>query len=303
MAYKKSSIYIDPHQIAKLKNLTIKAQTIVEGMITGLHKSPHHGINVEFKEHRQYFPGDDIKHIDWRVFAKTDKFFIKRFEEETNLFIYILLDISNSMDFKYNNENISKIEYAKYLASSIMYLALLQNDTPGVVLFSNNIVNFFEPRNSFSYINNIIKNFEKLQPSGETSFKKNLIKVAQKIKKRSLILLISDFMGDINDIIEGIKYLKGKKNDVVLFSINDEAEREFPYKDNIKFIDMETEQSIILNAHYIKDEYKRNFDNHYYMIKKFALKSRIDYFPFYTATNFGESLYSYLIKRSQIVDS
>jgi len=300
MAYQKVSKYILPHEIAKLKNLAIKAQTIVEGIITGLHKSPHHGFNVEFKEHRQYYPGDDIKYIDWRVFAKTDKFFIKRFEEETNLFIYLLLDISNSMGFRYEKSSISKLEYSKYLTASILYLALLQNDAPGVTLFSQEIIQHFEPRSSYAYINEIIKTLENIKSTGVSEFKKNFVKLAEKIKTRSMIIIISDFLGNMDNIIEGIKYLKGKKNDIILFVINDKFEYEFPYKDNIKFIDMETNKFIILNAYYINEDYRRNFDLHYSQLKSFAFKSRVDYYRFDTSTGFGETLYNYLIKRNKI---
>ncbi len=300
MASQKSNRYILPHQIAKLKNLAIKAQTIVEGVLTGLHKSPHHGFNVEFKEHRQYYPGDDIKYIDWRVFAKTDKFFIKRFEEETNLFIYLLLDISNSMGFKYKNSQITKIEYSKYIAASLLYLALLQNDAPGITLFSQEIINYFAPKNSFAYINEIIKNLEYVKPAGKSEFKKNFIKIAEKIKKRSMVVIISDFLGEIDNIIEGVKYLKSKKNEIVLFVINDRFEYEFPYNENIKFIDMENNNFIILNAYYIQEEYRKNFNLHYLQLKSFALKSKIDYYSFDTSTDFGKCLYNYLIKRSEI---
>ncbi|MBN1898579.1 MAG: DUF58 domain-containing protein [Spirochaetes bacterium] len=296
----KTSQYILPHKIAKLKNLSIKAKTIVEGLITGLHKSPHHGFNVEFKEHRQYNPGDDIKHIDWRIFAKTDKFFIKRFEEETNLFIYILLDTSLSMGFKSPKSLISKLEYSKYLTASILYLALLQNDAGGLTLFSKNITDNFSPKKSYAYINEITKTLETVKPGAKSEFKNNFTKIAEQIKKRSLIIIVSDFLGDLQDIIDGLKHLKSKKNDILLFVIHDRAEYEFPYKDNIKFIDMEKNNFLILNAYYINEEYRKNFYHHYAQIKSFSLKSRIDYFAFDTQTDFGESLNNYLIKRNEV---
>jgi uncharacterized protein (DUF58 family) len=299
MNSKRTSKYLLPQYISKLKNLEIKAKTIVEGLIAGLHKSPHHGFNVEFKEHRQYFPGDDIKFIDWRVYAKTDKFFIKRYEEETNLAIYTALDSSNSMSFQFN-KNISKFEYAKYLTASILYLALIQNDLPGLTIFSDKIIKFFQPRNSYSYINDILKMLENIQTSGKSDFKSNLIKLAENIKRRSLVIIISDFLLPLDNITEALNYLKSKKNDIILFIINDQAEIDFPFNENIKFIDLETAQSLNLNSYYIKETYKELFQQHYKELKSFALKSKIDICNLTTNIDLGTGLYHYLIKREKI---
>ncbi len=293
--------YVIPDKIKRLEKFPIQVKTIVEGFITGTHKSPNHGFSVEFKDHKQYYPGDDLKYIDWRVLAKTDKVYIKRFEEESNLYINIFLDVSKSMDFNFSADRVNKLEYAKYLAGALLYLSVLQKDSAGISLFSKKNIKSYLPKNSFSYVNDVLNELASVKSKGESDFKLNFINLTKNIKKKSLIIIISDFIGDISDIVEGIKYIKSKKNDIILFSINDDAEKNFPFKGNVKFIDMENSDSININSTFFKEKYRENYLKHYKLLKSFALKSNIDFFQFYTDTDFDKLLYSYLIWRNSII--
>ncbi len=297
---KKISKYLIPEKIKKVEKFPIQVRSLVEGFITGLHKSPSHGFNVEFKEHKQYYPGDDIKYLDWRVFAKTDKYYIKRYEEESNLFVNLILDCSLSMNYKSEFSLKTKYEYSKFLTGAILYLATIQGDSAGVTLFSNNIIKSYTPHNNFSYINEILLTLEKLNAKGKSKFKENFIKIAGSIKHKSLIIIISDFLGNIEDIINGIKYLKGNKNEIILFVINDKKEKEFSFKGNIKFIDIENREEISINASSIRDDYLKIFNKHYSLLKNFAVKSGIDYFSFTTDLDYSELLYKYLIWRNSL---
>ncbi len=293
--------YILPDKLKKLERFPIQVKTIVEGFMSGSHKSPHHGFSVEFKEHKQYYPGDDLKYIDWRVLAKTDKVYIKRFEEESNLYINIFLDVSKSMAFSSDKNSISKLEYSKYIAGTLLYLSLLQKDSPLLSVFSNKIVKQYNRASDFSYVNDILNNLEEIKPVGKTDFKTVFIKLARSIKKRALVIIISDFIGDINNIVEGIKYIKSKKNDVILFSVNDLFEKEFPFKGNVKFVDLETNDFVNINANFFQKKYKENFLKHYRLLKSFAMKSNIDFYQFYTNIDFSKVLYTYMSWRNSIV--
>ncbi len=290
--------YFDPHYLSKIKSFPLTIKELVEGFISGYHKSNKFGINIEFKDHREYNQGDELKHIDWRLFAKTDRFYIKRFDEETNLFVNVLFDMSKSMDFKYDGK-ITKFEYAKYIVGSLLYLSMIQNDFVGLHLFSDKIVQSYPPGKKIIYINEILHELESLTSKGESEFKKNLIYLSQKINKRSLVVIISDFFSPLEGIIDGIKYLKSKKNDIILFVINDKAEIDFTFKSNTKFIDLETNESLTLNANTIKEVYERSLKNHFSSLNHFAHKSNLDIHYFNTVEPFNEVLYHYLLKRSK----
>ncbi len=292
------SKYFDPHYLSKIKSFPLTIKELVEGFISGYHKSNKFGINIEFKDHRAYNAGDEIRHIDWRLYAKTDKFYIKRFDEETNLFVNVLFDISKSMAFK-NQGPLSKFEYSQYLAGSLLYLSLLQNDFVGLNLFSHKIVKSYNPGNKLVYVNEILNELEAIPSQGQSEFKKNLIYLSEKINKRSLVIIISDFLSDINEIIDGIKYLKSKKNDIILFVVNDQCEIDFKFKSNTKFIDLEKNDFLIMNANAIREEYIRSFQNHYKALSQFAHKSNLDIDYFNTSQSFDEILYNYLLKRSK----
>lgn len=298
---KKYSKYFEPRYLTKIKNFSLKVKEIVEGFISGLHKSSRHGINVEFKDHRTYNAGDDLKYIDWRLFAKTDRYYIKQFDEESNLNLNIVLDISSSMKFKYEGE-LTKLEYSKYITGALLYLSILQNDYAGLTLISDTVMKHYSPSKKLININEMLNELEKTEAAGTSEFKKTFIYLSEKTKKKSLVIIISDFLSHVDKIIDGIKYLKSKKNDIILFIINDQIEKDFSFKQNIKFIDLEIQDdSLTLNPVSIKEEYLKNMNQHYKTLENFAHRSNIDIHYFTTSSSFEDILYNYLLKRSKYV--
>lgn len=300
MQIKKYNKYLDPHYLSKIKHFHLRVKEIVEGFISGQHKSSRFGINVEFRDHRVYNQGDDLKYIDWRLYAKTDRYYIKRFNEESNLNLNIFLDISQSMKFKYST-SLSKLEYSKYIAGSLLYLSVIFNDYAGLALFSNKICQYYSMSKKLVYINNVLNELEKIKSSGKSEFKKTLITLSEKIKKKSLVIIISDFLGNVNKIIDGVKHIKSKKNDVILFVINDQIELDFSFKNNTKFIDLELNDFLILNPVSIKEEYIKNITKHYQTLENFARRSNIDIHYFNTSVSYEDILYNYLLRRSKYV--
>ena len=291
--------YFDPEFIAKLDRFDLRARLIVEGFITGLHKSPFHGFSVEFLEHREYLPGDPIKHIDWKVYGKSDRYFIKKYEEETNLKAYILVDCSKSMGF--SSQMINKLEYAKTLASALSYLMISQQDAVGLLSFADEILQYIPPRSAKTHLSTIFHELDSLSPQNKTNTAKILHNLAERIKKRGLIILISDLLDDPEEIISGLQHFRHHKHEVVVFHILDDQELNFQYKQKTRFVDMETGEEIITHPWEIKKLYKEKINN---MKNFFTGKCRnafIDYMPINTSTNYEQALFAYLIKRQKLL--
>jgi len=223
--------------VARLSNMSLRARLVVEGYIIGQHKSPFHGFSVEFAEHRAYGPGDEIRHVDWKLFAKTDRYFVKQYEEETNLRSYIILDTSRSMDYK--SGSVSKLEYGNYLAAALSYLMLNQQDGVGLVLFDNKIQKFLPPRSIPSQINAILTHLDNVGPGEDTNIGIVLHEMAERIKKRGLVILISDLLDEPDTIIGGLKHFRHNKQEIIVFHILDRKELEFDFNDRTRFKDYE----------------------------------------------------------------
>ena len=236
--------YLDPATVSKLKSLELKARLVVEGFMVGLHKSPYHGFSVEFSEHRSYMQGDPIKNIDWKVYAKSEKFFIKQYEEETNLISYVNIDVSKSMDFMHHGE-ITKLEYANTLAASLIYLMLKQQDSVGLSLYSDRIEVLMPPKSSRVYLKSLLKSIESQVASNKTNTADCLNSVAEKIKKRGLVIIISDFFDDKEKVLRTIKKFHYKKNEVIVFQILDPVELNFAFEKDAVFIDKETNECVL----------------------------------------------------------
>ncbi|HEX37920.1 MAG TPA: DUF58 domain-containing protein, partial [Candidatus Cloacimonetes bacterium] len=211
-----------PGVAAKLERFELRARLIVEGFITGLHKSPYHGFSVEFLEHREYLPGDSIKHIDWKVYGKTDRYYIKKFEEETNLKAYILLDCSKSMEF--SSSKVTKLEYGKTLASALTYLMIRQKDGVGLLTFSEKIHSYIPPRATSVHMNTIFHELDASKPQSSTNTPEILHNLADRIKKRGLIILITDLLDDPEKVMLGLQHFRHEKHEVVLFHLLDQEE-------------------------------------------------------------------------------
>ena len=290
--------YLDPTTVSRLAGMEMKARLVVEGFIVGLHKSPYHGFSVEFAEHRQYMPGDDIKHIDWKVYGKSDRFYIKQFEEETNLRGYILLDASASMGYK--SDHISKFEYGSYLAAALAFLMLRQQDAPGLLVYDEKIRSYVPPKGARSHINNILKQLDKTEPSAQTDAAASFHELADRIKRRGLIIVISDLFDDPKQLLAGLKHFRHRKHEVIVFQVLDPFERNFNYKAEARFRDMETGQLLLTNPHQIRREYVEKLNEFVDSFARSCRESLIDYHLLDTSVPFDKALFGYLAKRSKL---
>ncbi len=289
---------LEPTTAAKLDKFDLRARLIVEGFLTGLHKSPFHGFSAEFLEHREYQPGDPIKDIDWKVFGKTDRYFIKKYEEETNLKAYILIDCSKSMQF--STQKINKLEYAKTLAAALSYLLISQQDAVGVLSFAEQIKKYIPPRSTKAHLDTVFHQLDSLVAKDETNTAVTLHKLAEKVKKRGLIILISDLLDDQEEIMKGLQHFRHNKHELLVFNILDDQEINFDYNSKTRFVDLESGDEIITNPWEIKKEYQAQMRK---MKNYFTTKCRnasIDYIPINTQTNYADALFAYLIKREKI---
>jgi uncharacterized protein (DUF58 family) len=291
--------FLRPDVVSKLSGMEIKARLVVEGFIAGLHKSPYHGFSVEFAEHRQYMPGDPLKNVDWKVYAKTDRFFIKEFEEETNLKAYILVDTSGSMG--YSSNGVNKLEYSCYLSAALSYLMLKQRDSVGLVLFDQNIKKYIPPKSALrSHLHVILQELDKLEPSQTTNVSFALHQMAERIKRRGLIILISDLFDDPDKVINGLKHFRHKKHEVIVFHVLDPKERNFAFPELAIFKDLETNEELMTSPWQIRKEYTERFKA---LVSKYTLECReslIDYVLLDTSVSFDYALFSYLSKRQRL---
>jgi len=302
---------IDIQQFQRFDNLEFIARQVVEGFITGLHKSPFHGFSVEFAEHRLYNTGESTKHIDWKLFAKTDKLFVKRFEEETNLRSHLIIDTSSSMYFPHDGDiTKTKIGFAVYAAAALVYLLKKQRDAVGLSLFSEAIelhtptkMTNSHAKLLYGYLDSLLQSDYK-RLNKKTNAAKQLHLLADSMHKRSLILLFSDMMNsdNLDDIFAALQHLRYNKHEVVLFHIVDkQRESEFNYENRpYKFVDMETGEEIKLNPNDLRDSYTEQLDKFHNQLKLKCGHYKIDFVPVDINQNFREILLPYLIKRSSL---
>jgi uncharacterized protein (DUF58 family) len=294
--YKK---YLLPSVISKVNSFELKARLIVEGFMVGLHKSPYHGFSVEFSEHRQYLQGDNIKDIDWKVFGKTERYFIKQYEEETNLRSYILVDSSASMNYS-SEGNVSKFEYASTLAAALAYLMIKQQDAVGLTLYSDKINKNYPPKASRAYLTEMLRGLASETASSKTKTAECLDTIAEKIKRRGLVVIISDLFDDTSKVISALKHFRYQKNEVIVFQILDPVERSFSFGKDAIFHDLETDEEITTQPYQIQKAYREAFDEFINRIKSECLNSNIEYNLMDTSTPFDKALFSYIQKRSKL---
>lgn len=267
---------------------------MVEGFLVGMHRSPYHGFSVEFAEHRPYQPGDDLRRIDWKVYARRERFYTKKFEEETNLRAYIILDASNSM--AYSSNKITKFEYAAYIAASLSWLLIHQKDAVSFTLFDEKIKHYLPPTSTRIHLSHIMRILETMKPSKKTKIPDVLNEVAVKIKKRGLIIFLSDLLAPEDEIIKALTIFRHKKNEVIVFQILDPAEIDFPFKDSFVFKDMETQEEIPAGVD-IKLSYQREVEKLISTYKQGFHSNNIDYLLLNSSESLGKSLSFYLAKR------
>jgi len=285
--------YFDPKVLAGISNLYLRARWVVEGIISGIHKSRAKGFSVEFEAHREYSPGDEIRRIDWKALGKFDRYFIKEYEDETNLRAYLCLDASASMD--YASDGVTKFDYGCTLTASLAYLILRQQDAAGLVTFSNRIESFVPPRAKRDYLTQILRALENRGPAGETNVGKILEEVAGQIKRRGLVILVSDLLDEPEPILKALRLFRFKGNDVIVFHLLDPAELELPFEGNILFEDMEAlDLRVVADPRAIRKTYQQVVGEFVSEMRKQCHDSAIDYQLISTATPLDKALASYL---------
>ena len=289
--------YLDPTALSRLGGMELVARLVVEGFITGRHKSPYQGFSVEFAEHRQYMPGDAIRYIDWKVYGKSDRYYIKKFEEETNLRAYILLDASGSMNYKYDDNGITKFEYACYLAASLTYLMLKQRDSAGLAVFDTHIREYIPPRGAATHLHAIMSTLESIQPGEETSISATFNELAKRIIRRGLVIVISDLLDQPSEVLSALKHFRHRKHEVIVFHLLDKAEMTFPFEGPVVFRDMETDGTLSTQAEALKAGYLEQLNGFIQAYRRGCGASLIDYVQIDTATPFDYALSSYLSRR------
>jgi len=279
--------------------MELRARFVVEGFITGLHKSPYHGFSVEFTEHRPYMPGDEIKHIDWKAYGKTDRFYIKQFEEETNLKSYLILDASRSMEYA-SKGNLKKFEYASYVAAALSFLMIEQRDAVGLTVFDEGIRVSLPPRATRSYLREILKELESARPANKTGTSKSLHRIAEQIKRRGLVIVLSDLFDSPESVMTALKHFRHKGHEVVVMQILDPLERSFAFESDAIFKDLETHEEVMTQPWHIQKAYQQSMLEFLGYYQRQCRDNNIDYVLLDTSTPFDKALFEYLNKRKRM---
>jgi uncharacterized protein (DUF58 family) len=288
--------YLKPEVIRQISRLDLRAQFIVKGFLQGLHASPFHGFSVEFSEHRKYAPGDNPDDIDWLVYAKTDKYYVKKFEAETNITGYLVMDLSASMAYSYEQE-LTKFEYSICLAAALCYLMIHQNDPVGLITFDERIVDSLAPKSKRQQIGNILSHLAKLEPRSKTDIGRSLIQLAAMLRHSSLVMIFSDLLNDPEQVIAALRRLRHGGHDVILFHVLDQAEVEFPFEGLVELEDPESYESLEVNADAYRSDYLEEIRGFRSLYEQECRQSGIDYVPLDTSMQFDRALTEYLVNR------
>jgi uncharacterized protein (DUF58 family) len=291
--------FLDPSVISKLKTLDLRARMVVEGFMVGLHQSPYHGFSAEFSEHRPYMQGDTLKNIDWNVYAKSEKFVIKQYEEETNLISHIFIDVSKSMDYKQTGK-VTKLDYAITLAAALAYVMIDQQDSVGLAIYSDKVHSYLPPKSSRVYLKTLLASLNQIKAEGSTKTSESLDSIAEKIKKRGLTIIISDFFDDPESIITALKHIYFKKNEVLVFQILDPIERSFGFDRDAVFVDLESGEQMTTQPHQIQRAYQQAMNEYLNNFKSKCLNYGIEYNLIDTSEPFDKALMSYFAKRGRL---
>jgi uncharacterized protein (DUF58 family) len=293
------STYLRPDVVSRLSSMEMRARLVVEGFITGLHKSPYHGFSVEFAEHRQYMPGDEIRRIDWKVLGRTNRYYIKQFEEETNLKSYLVLDTSRSMQFRSEGQ-ITKLQYASYLAAALAYLMMRQQDAVGLLTYDEELRKYLPPHSTKVYLQSILKELEQLEAANATGTGRALNLAAERLQRRGLVMIFSDLFDDPDQVLSALKHFRYNQHEVILFHILDPRERSFDFGRDAIFRDMETADEMMTQPHQIQRAYQEAMRDFIARYRKECREQRIDYVLLDSATPFDVALFEYLNKRRKI---
>ena len=287
--------FLDPKALATISSLDLVAKTVVDGFVAGLHRSPDFGFSQEFAEYRAYTPGDDLRHVDWNVFARTERAYLKRYRGETNSQLLILLDTSASM--KFGSANFNKIDYARFLAASLAYLGKLQRDATGIIVFDDDVKNYIPPSTRQGQLYRLLHAIESAEPGVHTDFAKPFLHFQQFLHRRGIVAVISDFYEQPETIIKTVEPLRFHGNEVILFHILDPRELDPQLRDSTLLLDMETQHAMEVSPEYARHEYKQKISAHVTALKDKAKGAGLDYFLMNTARPLDEGLHEYLSLR------
>lgn len=288
--------YLDPKELSKIARLEIRARLIVEGFVSGLHKSPYHGASVEFAEHREYVPGDDIRHIDWKVYGRSERYYIKEYEEETNLRTELLLDVSESMT--YASHAMSKLEYGRTLAAALAFLILQQRDAVGAVAFDKEVRHSVPLASNPGHLRDLVGVLAASAGADATDLGGVLARVAERVSRKSLLVLISDLFDDPDRLYRGLRQLRHGRNEIIVFHLMDPAELTFPFQRMTLFEGMEGHEDLLANPNSLREAYLTEVQKFLQQVKKQCRNSGIDYVLVDTSRRFDGVLTEFLARRT-----
>jgi uncharacterized protein (DUF58 family) len=289
--------FVDPKVLARIDNLELVARFVVDGFINGLHRSPYLGLSLDFAEHRAYMPGDDIRRIDWRLWARSDKYFVKEFEADTNANFMVLLDVSKSMS--YGSQGIVKLDYAKFLAASLSYFSSQQRDRVGVVTFDRDLVDYVPP--SAKHLDVVLHTIDRAKPERTSALGPALKRVAGTLNRRGILVLVSDLYEEPEQVLDAVKPLRYRGNDMIVFHVLDPAEIEFPFEGASSFEDLESGERIPVVPETQRERYRALIQNHVARLARLFADNRIDYALFDTRTPLDYALFDYLSNRERLM--
>ena len=290
--------YLNPETLARIQGLALRARLIVEGYVSGVHRSPFHGFSIEFAEHREYSPGDDLRYVDWKVFGRTDKFYLKQYEAETNLVCNLLLDTSESMAYQSAYAPLSKLEYAKCVAAALSYLVLHQQDSIGLATFDREIRALSRASSNPSQLKQVLHLLEEAAGEKKTETGPIFHNLAERFRKRGIVIVLSDLFDDVPTMLAGLKHLRHKRHEVVLFHVLDPAELEFPFRRVTMFEGLEELPKVLADPPALRKAYLKEFQAYIQELKKGCRLHRIDYVQMRTDQSFEIALSTYLASRS-----
>ncbi len=289
--------YLDPKVLSRIEGLQLRARLIVEGYVSGIHRSPYHGFSVEFAEHREYAPGDDLRYVDWKVFGRTDKFYLKQFEEETNLVAHILLDTSESMSYQSEGTAMSKLEYARSVAAALSHLILRQADGVGLVTFDDRIRTTVRASSNPSHLEQLVHVMADAPAQRKTATGRIFHELAERFSRRGIVIILSDLFDDVDAVLAGLKHFRHRRHEVILMHVLDPAELDFPFRRTTMFCGLEEFPDLLVDARALRKAYLGEFERFVRRVERGCRRQKIDYVQLRTDQSLEIALSSYLASR------
>jgi uncharacterized protein (DUF58 family) len=289
--------YLDPATIARLQGLELRARCIIEGYMSGVHRSPWQGYSVEFAEHREYAPGDDLRHVDWKVYGRTDKVYLKQYEEETNLIVYLLLDVSHSMHYQGEHAPLSKLQYAQCVAAALAWIVLRQQDSVALATFDCQVRSLVRPASHPAHWQHLLHVMEHAEGARKTAVGPILHELAQRCTKRGLVVVLSDMLDDVESVVSGLKHFRHRRHDALVMHVLDADELEFPFRQPTLFEGLEEAAPIWTDAAAIRRAYLREMRHYLVDLQRGCRENQVDYVQLRTDLPLDVSLSAYLTSR------